>query len=143
MDPTWLKLLEEDVTDKPMTTSASDTQMPPPEEPQELQKFLGMTTYPVTVHPFPLDVHCTPARTAAERFKVHLERLLPRSLRHCQADGLQGHNTSILRLTETSCHPGRCITEGTRSSTPARWTPHRLHFQGSHPDRATICQHRT
>ena len=28
MDPTWLKSLEEDVTDKPVTTSASDTQMP-------------------------------------------------------------------------------------------------------------------
>ena len=28
MDPTWLKLSEEDVTDKPVTTSASDTKMP-------------------------------------------------------------------------------------------------------------------
>ena len=28
MDPTWLKSLEEDVTDEPVTTSVSDTQMP-------------------------------------------------------------------------------------------------------------------
>ena len=80
--------------------------MPPPEEPQELQKFLGMTTYLSPFHPFPLDVHRTPARTAAERFRVHLERFLPRSLRHCRADGLQGHHTLILRLMETNCHPG-------------------------------------
>ena len=28
MDPTWLKSSEEDITDEPVTTSVSDTQMP-------------------------------------------------------------------------------------------------------------------
>ena len=113
---------------------------------EKLDEWLKVLRYdhiPITIHPFPLDVHCTPARTAVEGFRDHLERLLPRSLRHCQADGLQGHHTSILRLTETSCHPGRCVTEGTRSSTPARWMPCHLRFQSSHPDRAMIRQHRT
>ena len=70
--------------------------MPPPEGPQELQKFLGMTTYLSPFIPSLSTLTAPPARTAQEGLRVHMEQLLWRSLQHGQADGLQGYNTQIL-----------------------------------------------
>ena len=112
--------------------------MPPPEGPQELQKFLGMTTY---LSPFipSLSTLTAPLRELLKKDSVHMEQLLWRSLQHGQADGLQGYNTQILWCKQAHCHPSRCITKGTRSSTPARWMPCRLCLQGLDPCRTTLC----
>ena len=46
--------------------------IPPPEGPQELQKFLRMTTYLSLFYPFSLHFNCTPARTTQEGHRVHM-----------------------------------------------------------------------
>ena len=77
----------------------------------------------VTIYPFSLYLNCTLARTTQEGHRVYMEQLLPGCLWHSKEDGLHGHDASVIWCTQACHYPSRCITEGTRSSTPARWMP--------------------
>ena len=109
--------------------------MPPPEGPQELQKFLGMTTY------------LSPFIPSLSTLTAPLQELLKKDTEFTWNNSYQDafdtvkkmvSCTSVLRCTQACHYPSRCITEGTRSSTPARWMPRCLCLQGSDPNRTIM-----
>ena len=64
--------------------------MPPPDNKQQLQHFLGMVTYhlSLTFHPITLYTHCTTTKTAEKGLRVHVEPDIPGSLQPDQEIGL-------------------------------------------------------
>ena len=69
--------------------------MPPPDNKQQLQHFLGMVTY-LIFHPITLYTHRTIMRTAEKGLTAHVEPNIPGSLQPDQESGLQGHHTPVL-----------------------------------------------
>ena len=55
------------------TVYDKDGAYPDPKNVEGTPEVLRYDHIPVTVHSFPLNIHHTPVRTTAERFRVHLE----------------------------------------------------------------------
>ena len=116
--------------------------MPPPEEPQELQKFLGMTTY------------LSPFIPSLSMFTALLRELLWKDSEFTWNDSYQEALDAVKQMVckDTTLRyfdlwkpvviQVDASQKGLGAALLARWMPHHLRFQGSHPDRATIRQHR-
>ena len=116
--------------------------MPPPDNKQQLQHFLGMVTY---LSPFipSLSTHTAPLQELLKKDSEFMwNPTYQEAFNQIQEIGLQGTHLQYFNVQKPITVQVDASKKGTWSCTPAKM-PSCLCFQSSYPYRATIHQNRT
>ena len=93
------------------------------------------------LHPWPVHSDCPSARTPEKRCQLYLECQLWGCFWGSQASHHQQHHPQILWPVTAWDHTSRCLTGGSRHSTPTEQQICSFHKQSTHQCTMEICKH--
>ena len=116
--------------------------MPAPETPSQLLKFLGMVTYLSPFVPSLSSFMVPLCGLLKKRCWVHLEWNIPICLWLSQEPSMFWHHFALCWHLQASHHPSQCLKEGPWSCPSTGWVPCCLCIQSTNPHWTMLCQYR-